>query len=556
VADVTRRLARETSPKTANDALDRVFSKFPSKKLRSHVWSVLPGGTIVNLAKRVYWAGGGEHPGGDTYGPNTKHPEIRRNIQSFIAANPSAPFIEFLHYTVGDFDKALWANPNSVIRDVIHYASGHSMLESLMRDTMRVVKPRRSDDDPTGVNDTIRFLNENPELYQHKPLASLVPNFASRAATAQTHFETVLRAASSPHADDAAYMLGWLALHQDKPKEALAYFSQAMVVGNADEDYKRPAAMKQTVRILQRHPAREQLTIVDADRAFAQQPPLWYVAARSAYRNHDYALAIEAAERALKVMQIPVDPLPVTTDPKDIDAALEKIDPRLLDDLHVGEIPYLLEASREILRYETYLKSLAAERPDNVFKRARAIIIKYSMLVDEPAEPARNRGTPELAHKDLRQALHMIETTLDSVPKTAQHTPLREWLHYRKVRILVVYAPKTVAQAIVAMEREFPTSQLMDDALAEQIYAEGAMLRDVSAAQRTFKKLADTYPRGNAIDNAHTWMAIVFRCEGRLQDALNMNREIIRRFPTTRHARYARERMANPKPENCGLERS
>jgi TolA-binding protein len=128
---------------------------------------------------------------------------------------------------------------------------------------------------------------------------------------------------------------------------------------------------------------------------------------------------------------------------------------------------------------------------------------------------------------------------------------LREWLHYRKVRILALYAPKTVPEATAAMEREYPKSQLMDDALAEQIYAQAVVLRDLNAAQTTFKKLIDNYPTGNAIDNAHTWMAIVFRCEGRVADAQNMNRRIINLFSRTRHARYARERMA--KTDACGL---
>jgi TolA-binding protein len=68
----------------------------------------------------------------------------------------------------------------------------------------------------------------------------------------------------------------------------------------------------------------------------------------------------------------------------------------------------------------------------------------------------------------------------------------------------------------------------------------------VAGAQATFRKLMEKYPRGNAIDNAHTWMAIIYRCEGRIQDAQNMNRDIIRRFPNSRHAVYAHKRIAEP----------
>jgi tetratricopeptide (TPR) repeat protein len=366
---------------------------------------------------------------------------------------------------------------------------------------------------------------------------------------AKPHFEIVMRNVSVRHADDAAYLLGWFEFHQGQTVAALAYLSQALVVGNGD--YWRWAALKQLVRILERFPPREQLTMVESSQVFAKQPALWYVAARSAYRDYDYELAIDAAKRALNAMGIPLDRLPATTDPKSIETALEKISPELARDENANEIPYLLEASREISQYANSLKSISPERPDALARRARAIIIKYSKLIDEYGSPG-GRGAPsELSHRDLRQSLHLIDTTLEHVPKSAQYARLREWLHYRKVRVLVTFDPKTVPDAIAAMERDYPNSALLDDALAEQIYAQGLRLRDVSAAQDTFRRLVDNFPRGNAVDNGYTWMAIIYRCEKRFDDALNMNREIIRRFPATRHAMYARERMA--RPEGCGI---
>ena len=112
VARIARRLARETSTANANDFLDKVFDSAPSKKLRSHVWPLLPGGTIEHLAVHQFGLI-------DIYGPKTSYPDIRQAMQKFIAANPSEPFIEFLHYTLGDFDRARAANPNSPIKDVV-----------------------------------------------------------------------------------------------------------------------------------------------------------------------------------------------------------------------------------------------------------------------------------------------------------------------------------------------------------------------------------------------------------------------------------------------------
>src|SRR5262249_19832934 len=395
---------------------------------------------------------------------------------------------------------------NSMIAGMIRYAIGHKLLESLLQETTTILKVSLPPDSDEPVNGRLVTLNKKPQLYESKLLGTLVPDFATRAAAIAPWFELVVRDESSPHRDDAAYMLGWLAFHQGKFKEALGYLSKAVTLGNGD--YRQPAALRQIVRIMARSSARDQIALIESDPAFGEQAALWYMGARSAFRSFDYALASTTAERGLKAMKIPIDRLPATTDPKKIKDVFEKIDPQPDDDLNLYEMPYLLEASREILQYEKYLTSTAAaDRPDNVAAKARGIIVKYSLLLDPPQQPAARRGrAPELVHKDLRQAAHLIDMTLAGVPKTAPHAPLREWLHYRKVRILVQFAPESVPEAVAAMEQELPKSQLMDDALAEQIYAEGVVLRDADAAQRTFQKLIASYPKGNAVDNAYTWM--------------------------------------------------
>jgi tetratricopeptide (TPR) repeat protein len=543
VAELTRNLTLSSSADIANEALDKVFEQYPSKKLRSHVWSLLPLGSLYNLPQNAYWSQ-------SVYGPKTEYPEIREAIQKFVAAHPKEPFVEFLLYTIGDFEKALEANPNSVIASVFRYAIGYRILASLLEDSLTTLRIPKPQDYGEPVNQALVTLNSNPGAYDNKLLGTVVRRFAERAAAAKPWFEMVLKDQTSPHRDDAGYMLGWLAFHQGNFKDSLDYLKQAMEVGNGD--FSKPAAMRQTVRIMTRMSASEQVALVQSNPTFTKQPALWYMAARSLYREFQYATAVDTAQRALAALNVPLDQLPATTDPKTIREAMDKVEPKLDDDLNLYELPYLLEASREILQFENYLKTAAVDRSDNVSKRVRAIVIKYTMLLDPPGKDTR-RPPPELAHRDLRQGAHLIDMALAGVPKNAQMTALREWLHYRKVRVMAQYAPKTAAAAVAAMEQEFPKSDLMDDALAEEIYAEGVWLRDVSAAQRTFQKLLANFPRGNAVDNAYTWMGIIYRCEGRADDAQKINRDILRLFPMTRHARYARARMANPRAASCGF---
>ena len=204
------------------------------------------------------------------------------------------------------------------------------------------------------------------------------------------------------------------------------------------------------------------------------------------------------------------------------------------------------------MQYLKYLKSIGTERPDSLEKRARAIIVKYSMLLDPHGSPPSNLPA---AHKDLRQAVYLIDNTIESTAKKpVQYGGLREWLYYRKARILAVFAPETIPGVIAAMEQEFPDSRLLPNAMAEELYGEGLIMRNLRAAQSTFQKLVDKYPTSNAIDNAYTWMAIIFHCQGRVEDAQRMDREITRRFPLTRHAAYAQKRMASPKADSCPVQ--
>ena len=140
----------------------------------------------------------------------------------------------------------------------------------------------------------------------------------------------------------------------------------------------------------------------------------------------------------------------------------------------------------------------------------------------------------------------MIDATLDKTAKNPAHGQLREWLYYRKARIMAVYQPERTVDVVGAMQREFPNSKLLDDAMAEQIYAQGIEMGDPQAARTTFQKLLAAFPNGNAVDNAYSWMSIILRTACKTDEEQTIERDLIRRFPLTRHARYARERLAKP----------
>ncbi len=540
-ARAIRRLARDTSLKEANAAVESLFTRYPSKKYRSRAWPLLPGGAIEHLAAQM-------HYDVDIYGPKTDFPDIRGNILTFLATKPTDPFVELLQYVVGDFEGALRTNPNSPAKNVLQYAVGLRKMGVLLHDVYSVLKKEQSDlDEPEEVFRKVTdLITEEDALLKKRRLIEIFPDFGQRAKEIYPHFEAVLLDPKTPHADDAAFMIGWMKVHEGKTKDALPYFSRAMVVGNGD--YKDPGARRAVLRVVQGLPTSEMRSIIEEDPNFPAQPLLAYVAARSAYREFNYQLAISIATRDLQAMGISAASLPSTTDPERITAALQKsavsddyIDPNL------GELPYLIQASKEFIDFIGFAATIQTRQPADVIKRVRTIVIKYSTILDDENPKrkfAKRNGLLEFTHRDIRQAIHMIDIALSSTPRSSAYNRLREWLYYRRVRISTKFDPDSVAATVKSMQAEFPNSTLLDDVLAEEIFAEGLQKKDVPAAQATFKRLLDLYPNGNAVDNAYSIMARSLACAGRKDEARKMDQEIIRRFPLTRHADDAKGRLS------------
>jgi hypothetical protein len=174
------------------------------------------------------------------------------------------------------------------------------------------------------------------------------------------------------------------------------------------------------------------------------------------------------------------------------------------------------------------------------------LVIKYSLTTDPDREANPFPGGAKPLHKDLRQSLFVAQRSLDRLPKTPAYSKLRQWLHYKRIRLLAQFDPIKVAAANAEFRDEFPESVLLDDGMAEQVFAEAVTVGDMVKATATFDSLLQRYPSSNAVDNAYSWMAIGWTCAGQPDKAREIDQQIVRLFPLTRHAGYARERLQNP----------
>jgi tetratricopeptide (TPR) repeat protein len=409
-------------------------------------------------------------------------------------------------------------------------------------------------DNQPSVTQYTAYFNEFPERYNSSPMVRKIPDFTSLTDPLLAQFEEVLKDRKSPHFDDAAYFLGWLEYHRGEVNSALDRFEIAIAllptIGSqpADDSQSKDhndyagVALQQTGRILRTLSPEDAIGRLQNSKMLSSQPTLWYTVLESLYHLHKHQLVMDGAERALRAFGVTIENLPVTTDPKRITAAFTKLK---LDYPELEGIAYLYNASREAEQFEAMLSSVDKVSPQTVTAAIKKAVIKYSLTKDSDLKSKPSRGGPQ--HKDLRQSLYLAQLSLDYLPKRPEFSQTRKLLHYKRITLLAQFDPIKVAAANAALEEEFPSDVvLLNDGMAEQIFSEAIVVGDMAKATTIFKALLQRFPKGNAVDNAYSWMAIGWTCVGQPLKAREVNEEIVRLFPFTRHARYARERLREP----------
>jgi hypothetical protein len=413
----------------------------------------------------------------------------------------------------------------------------------------------QSDDDyrdnEPSVSQYLHYLNRFPERYDSRPIALKFPEFTALTDRLLPQLEEVLKDRSSPHFDDAAYLLAWLTYHRGNITDALTKFEIAIAllpaIGSRDAigdsvDYADPA-VHQTSRILRTLSPEDAFNRVQNSKVLSSRPRLWYTALTELYHSGKHRQVMDGARRALRQFGVTVENLPITTDPSRITAAFTKL--QLADESDLQEITYLYQASREAEQLETILSNVDKSSPLSSAAEIKRIVVKYSQTRD-PDENKKPGQGPKPLHRDLRQSLYLVQRALDLLPRNTNFLKLREWLHYKRVALLAQFDPTKVTAANARFQDEFPASKLLDDTMAEQVFAEAVIIGDMAKATETFNTLREKYATANAVDNAYSWMAIGWTCVGQPVKAREIDQEIVRRFPSARHALYARKRLREP----------
>jgi tetratricopeptide (TPR) repeat protein len=418
IAFMIRRLALNTTAANANKIVDETFNSAPSKKYYSHVWAVIPTSVIKHLKDGTYMAL--DVFDTQTEFPKIREQIIAQlnvapaepfsefllytlgRFSEAVRINPASPIHTVLEYALAH--STLRRVLSTTFQRIARPGDRELLLSSAFQvsyfhETGDIIEQRGPDiqtpdyKEPTTeeknaqlskknffeshayehikwssgdyrdgeplLTQYLNYLNQFPERYNSRPILFSFPEFAPLTEAVLPHLEEVLKDRKSPHFDDAAYFLGWLAYHRGNTSDALNKFELAIALLPKDDaqdsehlDYPY-LALHQTARILRTLSPEDAIKRVQNSEILSARSKVWKTVLASFYRSHQYQSVMAGAQKALGKFGIAIAGLPVTTDPKRILAAFTKL--RLASDWDLQEIVYLYHASREIAQLEQTL---------------------------------------------------------------------------------------------------------------------------------------------------------------------------------------------------------
>jgi outer membrane protein assembly factor BamD (BamD/ComL family) len=263
-----RQYTRKHSLPAGLDLVEQLRKEYGSK-LVSTVWCALPVEVILGLSTGEHRPSRLPFGRGGRFGLSQGEHQGVADMEYVLRAHPRDAFAEFGYYYLGQYEQALEANDNVIIRDIILYAAGYEIYRHLLGKY---------------------FPGEDIEVN--------TPEAKRLALDAIGHLtRLVARFPGSKHADDAAVHLGrvyWVLGDVDK---AVEWLDRAPKLGNQDYAWEAFIVKKGVFKSLDTEERERRLS---TDTAFRTRSYFHYLVAREYHRRHEYAkshaLALDALE--------------------------------------------------------------------------------------------------------------------------------------------------------------------------------------------------------------------------------------------------------------------
>jgi outer membrane protein assembly factor BamD (BamD/ComL family) len=329
------------------------------------------------------------------------------------------------------------------------------------------------------------LLELRSELYNQQDVTSLYRKAKKFFQAYVTNFP------SSKHADDSCAWIGWLEWHYGDFDEALKWFRSTEKYGNGDfigfaHDWE--------TRALSELPAQELVRRLQTDDKIRRPAKLWTFLVKKEYNSKNY----ENAE-ILSTMGI---------------TYCEKLKSKGFDiyDYDMDDLHYFEEAVK---------------------------LVRSAQKSSDPKEYKRIGNIFRTEYHNYEAAIYLYDEALRKSPGS----DLADNFMFLKVLAYRSSQPNKVKEIVEEYYQSFPQSEFIDDALAELAFTELRLLGDSKTGTKTVRRVLKEYPDRNACDNALNWLAYTAMRDREYDNARELYKEILQRFPKTRFAKYAENNL-------------
>jgi len=474
------------------------------KKLVSPILMILPRGKMTFLHD-------GMHVSSTIWWDKNKFEE---HLPAFMERFPKDTFIDHAYYFIGEPEKALKVNPKGLLRDVLLYNIAYDEIKKICKEENRLkaVERQRS----------LEYISDYPLFTKKLEYVDLLEVENPKAEKAYQYFSKYIEEfPNRPHADDAAFWLAWLDFQYQRYDQAIAWTKKVRSLGNKDyhQKYRLAARLESEMS------------------PFLSTKQLEAISTNSKEYDH----------RTEKIVINMADRLP-------FGEAIKMLEDPKYQAYEVKALYQLTKREYANLNFDNALEAakLVQAKGENEISNISLVIPNIQAIIDLGAIPkaallSKVATGLKSYFMDRAMTLKFID---QSIAKYGNEEDVST-LYYLKAVLLRDSNPAKVEAVVEEMLVRHTASKLCDDALAELIYVQSKVLRDLKKAEANLDRMFSLYPNGNALDNAMNWVAMGYAGQRYSVENGQFAREkakyyyarIRREFPLTRFAGYAMQNL-------------
>jgi hypothetical protein len=418
--------------------------------------------------------------------------DTKNEIMQLIDLFPNDKFIDHAFLALNKYESILKINPSSRLSDLALFGLGYKIISENRNKHFTNLAHN------IGNDYYMRTLISKESIDKEGVDIEKAIQFFSRYINISTKL---------PQADDACYWLGWLYAQQRKFEKAMEFLFLAQTVGNHDYALKAEDLQYYLINFL---PVKDRIAF---------------------FKKINIQKINYAKQKQINYLVKKIDPIEAM---RIVLSDTSLFHGYIINQIVENQLKNYGNLSNCIKLYSLYNNVITNQLLKNVYsavyidKLNDKLIKKIARIKRDPA------------------CRILCDQIIDKVMIRAKDYDIEAKLIYLKIKIAEFEYSSEVEKLVKNFLLKYSKHDLADDVLAEMIYFQANVLRNFTKAELNFNQLIKTYPNGNAIDNASFWLAYGYEQSNtadHLKIAKSKYLEIIKKYPYTRFARYAKRHI-------------